>query len=150
MEFRFDRKEPGVWISAGTHVTLLALALFSVAAPALPAEPASAPPVCRYRTAPPPVGGVDVVGLGDGLLVEVVGDGLTPPPFALPPDQFCAPAATVLPAGTASTLPSTPASSSIIRMPRGRQGTTTPGSSGYGAITSTSTGSPSPDRVCGT
>ena len=36
MEFRFDRKEPGVWISAGTHVALLALALFSVAAPALP------------------------------------------------------------------------------------------------------------------
>ena len=30
MEFRFDRKEPGVWISAGTHVALLALALFSV------------------------------------------------------------------------------------------------------------------------
>ena len=36
MEFRFDRKEPGVWISAGTHVALLALALVSVAAPALP------------------------------------------------------------------------------------------------------------------
>ncbi|MCJ2121079.1 cell envelope integrity protein TolA [Methylobacterium sp. J-077] len=36
MEFRFDRKEPGVWISAGTHVALLAFALFSVAAPALP------------------------------------------------------------------------------------------------------------------
>ena len=35
MEFRFDRKEPGVWISAGTHVALLALALFSVAAPAV-------------------------------------------------------------------------------------------------------------------
>ena len=32
--------------------------------------------------------------------------------------------------GTASTLPSTPASSSIIRMPIGRQGTTTPGTSG--------------------
>ncbi len=36
MEFHFDRKEPGVWISAGTHVALLAFALFSVAAPALP------------------------------------------------------------------------------------------------------------------
>jgi len=36
VEFRFDRKEPGVWISAGTHVALLALALVSVAAPALP------------------------------------------------------------------------------------------------------------------
>jgi colicin import membrane protein len=36
VEFHFDRKEPGVWISAGTHVALLAFALFSVAAPALP------------------------------------------------------------------------------------------------------------------
>ncbi|TXN24575.1 cell envelope integrity protein TolA [Methylobacterium sp. WL9] len=32
----FDRSEPGVWVSAGTHVALLALALFAVAAPALP------------------------------------------------------------------------------------------------------------------
>ena len=31
-----DRREPGVWISAGTHAVLLGLALFSVAAPALP------------------------------------------------------------------------------------------------------------------
>ena len=32
----FDRREPGVWLSAGAHVTLLAAALFAVAAPALP------------------------------------------------------------------------------------------------------------------
>jgi hypothetical protein len=55
----------------------------------------------------------------------------------------------ILVVGTASTLPSIPASSSIFRMPRARQGTTTPGCSGYGVITSTSTGSPSPDRVLG-
>ena len=36
----------------------------------------------------------------------------------------------ILVVGTASTLPSTPASSSIFRMPSARQGTTTPGSSG--------------------
>lgn len=36
MAFSFNRREPGVWISAGTHVALLGLALFSVAAPALP------------------------------------------------------------------------------------------------------------------
>ena len=56
----------------------------------------------------------------------------------------------ILVVGTASTLPSTPASSSIFRMPSARQGTTTPGCSGYGVITSTSTGSPSPERVWGT
>ena len=32
----FDRREPGVWLSAGAHVALLAAALFAVAAPALP------------------------------------------------------------------------------------------------------------------
>ncbi len=32
----FDRREPGVWISGGVHVALLAGALFAVAAPALP------------------------------------------------------------------------------------------------------------------
>ena len=52
--------------------------------------------------------------------------------------------------GTASTLPSPPASSSIFRMPIGRQVTTTPGISGTGVITSTSTGSPSSASVCGT
>ncbi|MDP4023149.1 cell envelope integrity protein TolA [Methylobacterium sp. NEAU 140] len=36
MALSFDRREPGVWISAGTHVALLTLALVSVAAPALP------------------------------------------------------------------------------------------------------------------
>lgn len=35
-KFSFDRSEPGVWVSAGTHVVLLGLALFAVAAPALP------------------------------------------------------------------------------------------------------------------
>ncbi|GJE29681.1 cell envelope integrity protein TolA [Methylobacterium organophilum] len=33
---RFERKEPGVWISAGAHALLLGAALFAVAAPALP------------------------------------------------------------------------------------------------------------------
>ena len=33
---RFDRREPGVWISAAVHVGALAFALFTVAAPALP------------------------------------------------------------------------------------------------------------------
>lgn len=33
---KFDRREPGVWISGATHAGLLALALFAVAAPALP------------------------------------------------------------------------------------------------------------------
>lgn len=32
----FDRREPGVWISAGTHVALLGLVLLGVSAPALP------------------------------------------------------------------------------------------------------------------
>lgn len=36
MRIPFDRSEPGVWVSAGTHVALLAAALFAVAAPALP------------------------------------------------------------------------------------------------------------------
>jgi colicin import membrane protein len=32
----FRRNEPGVWVSAATHVGLLTVALLSVAAPALP------------------------------------------------------------------------------------------------------------------
>lgn len=36
MRIPFDRSEPGVWISAATHVGLLAVALLAVAAPALP------------------------------------------------------------------------------------------------------------------
>ena len=32
----FDRREPGVWISAGTHVVLLGFVLLGVSAPALP------------------------------------------------------------------------------------------------------------------
>jgi hypothetical protein len=52
--------------------------------------------------------------------------------------------------GTASSLASPPASSSIFNTPKGRQVTTTPGVSGYGVITSTSTGSPSSAKVRGT
>jgi len=44
-------------------------------------------------------------------------------------------------------LPATPPSSSIFRMPRALQGTTTPGGRGTGVTTSTSTGSPSPEMV---
>lgn len=36
MKIPFHRSEPGVWVSAGAHVALLAAALFAVAAPALP------------------------------------------------------------------------------------------------------------------
>ena len=32
----FDRRKPGVWISAGTHVVLLAAAIIGISAPALP------------------------------------------------------------------------------------------------------------------
>jgi hypothetical protein len=51
--------------------------------------------------------------------------------------------------GTAISLASMPASSVIFSMPTGRQRTTTPVISGIGVTTSTSTGSPSSDRVCG-
>jgi hypothetical protein len=51
--------------------------------------------------------------------------------------------------GTASTLASPPASSSILSMPIGRQRTTTPVISGTGEMTSTSHGSPSSESVCG-
>ena len=36
MRIPFKRNEPGVWVSAATHVGLLTVALLSVAAPALP------------------------------------------------------------------------------------------------------------------
>ena len=52
-------------------------------------------------------------------------------------------------AGTASNFASPPDSSSIFSIPRGRQRTTTPGSSGKGVCTSTSTGSSSSATVCG-
>ena len=52
--------------------------------------------------------------------------------------------------GTATSLESPPASSSIFRMPNGRHGMTTPGCKGNGVTTSTSTGSPSAAMVCGT
>lgn len=48
---------------------------------------------------------------------------------------------------TATSLASSPDSSVIFRTPTGRQRITEPGSSGYGVGTSTSTGSPSRDRV---
>src|SRR5699024_5422825 len=52
------------------------------------------------------------------------------------------------PAGTASTLSSPPASSSLLNMPMGRMSMSTPGNSGSGSSTSTSSGSPSFPRVC--
>ena len=51
--------------------------------------------------------------------------------------------------GTATSFASTPDSSVIFSMPSARQRTTHPWMSGNGVTTSTSTGSPSPDSVCG-
>jgi hypothetical protein len=53
------------------------------------------------------VGGVVVGGVVGRVVGGVVGGLVTvPPPDALPPDQFTAPLATVLPAGTLSVRPS--------------------------------------------
>lgn len=55
----------------------------------------------------------------------------------------------ILSCGTATSFASTPDSSVICSMPSTRERTIEPASSGNGVITSTSTGSPSPDSVCG-